>query len=169
MIARAEGLTASTETQRKLSVRDESLQHPLTSSTSPMRVHGSCHCDAIQFEALVDPQRVTICHCTDCQSLTGTAYRVTVAAGAGDFRLVRGTPKVYFKVGDSGNRRAQVFCGECGSHLYAHAAVESPVSYGLRVGSLRERAALIPNKRIWCRSALPWSTDLSDMAGSERE
>jgi hypothetical protein len=45
-----------------------------------MKAHGSCHCGAIEFEALVDSARVTICHRTDCQNLTGTAYRVTVAA-----------------------------------------------------------------------------------------
>lgn len=28
-----------------------------------MQVHGSCHCGAIEFEAAVDPTRVTICHC----------------------------------------------------------------------------------------------------------
>jgi hypothetical protein len=65
-----------------------------------MQVHGSCHCGAVAFEAAVDADRVTICHCTDCQRLTGTAYRVTVAANAQDFGLVRSVPKVYFKVGE---------------------------------------------------------------------
>ena len=82
-----------------------------------MQVHGACHCGAIAFEAVVDPARVTICHCTACQNLTGTAYRVTVAASAEGFRLTRGSPKTYIKVADSGNKRAQVFCAECGSHL----------------------------------------------------
>ena len=134
-----------------------------------MQVHGSCHCGAIAFEAIVDTARVTICHCTDCQNLTGSAYRVTVAADAKDFQLVSGKPQVYFKYGDSGNKRAHSFCGKCGSHLYAHAAVDNPKSYGLRVGSLRERGALVPRKRIWCRSALGWSQDLSGMAQFDRE
>lgn len=134
-----------------------------------MQVHGACHCGAIEFQATADPARVTICHCTDCQNLTGSAYRVTVAAAADGFRLVRGTPQVYFKFGDSGNRRAHFFCGTCGSHLYAHAAVDNPKSYGLRVGSLREREALVPSKRIWCRSALGWSQDLGGMTEVERE
>jgi len=47
-------------------------------SSNPLRVHGSCHCGAISYEATVDTERVTICHCTDCQNLTGTAYRVSV-------------------------------------------------------------------------------------------
>jgi len=43
-----------------------------------MDVQGSCHCGRIRYDAVVDPERVTICHCTDCQALTGTAYRVSV-------------------------------------------------------------------------------------------
>lgn len=134
-----------------------------------MQVHGSCHCGAVAFEAEVDPARVTICHCTACQNLTGTAYRVTVAASAKAFRLIRGSPKTYLKVADSGNKRAQVFCAECGSHLYAHAAVENPERMGIRVGCLQERASLVPTKRIWCRSALPWSTSLQGMQEIDRE
>ena len=134
-----------------------------------MQVHGSCHCGSIAFEASVDPDRVTVCHCTDCQSLTGSAYRVTVAANAQDFRLTRGSPRIYFKVGDSGNRRAHAFCPHCGSPMYAHAAVDSPKTYGLRVGCIQERAALIPRKRIWCKSALEWSADLSGMIEVEKE
>ena len=45
-----------------------------------MKIDGSCHCGAIRYEAEVDPGDVSICHCTDCQKLTGSAFRVTVAA-----------------------------------------------------------------------------------------
>ena len=132
-------------------------------------VHGACHCGAIEFTSLVDPTRVTICHCTACQQLTGTAYRVTVPTRMEDFHLTRGTPRTYVKVADSGNRRAMVFCGDCGSQLYAHAADGLPDRMGLRVGALRERASLIPRRRIWCQSALPWSENLQGMATFDRE
>ena len=134
-----------------------------------IQVHGSCHCRAISYEALVDPERVTICHCTDCQNLSGSAYRVSVPTRAEDFHLVSGTPRVYFKVGDSGRKRAQGFCGDCGSPIYTHAAEERPKTYGLRVGCIRERQALKPRKRIWCKSAMQWSTDLRGMVELEQE
>ena len=72
-----------------------------------MQIHGSCHCHSVQYEAVVDPERTTICHCTDCQNLTGSAYRVSVPAIEGTFRLTAGKPSIYVKVGDSGARRAQ--------------------------------------------------------------
>ena len=43
-----------------------------------MRVDGQCHCGRVSFEADIDPQAVSVCHCTDCQALTGSPYRVTV-------------------------------------------------------------------------------------------
>ena len=43
-----------------------------------MKVDGGCHCGRITFEAEVDPAKVLICHCTDCQSLSGSAFRTVV-------------------------------------------------------------------------------------------
>ena len=41
-----------------------------------MQVDGGCHCGAIAYRAEIDPARVAVCHCTDCQALSGSAYRV---------------------------------------------------------------------------------------------
>lgn len=133
-----------------------------------MRVHGACHCGAIRYEAEVEPSRVSICHCTDCQQLTGSAYRVTVAARREDFRLLAGAPKTYIKTADSGAQRAQLFCGDCGSPLLAH-AVDDPSTIGLRVGCIDERSELAPRRQIWCQSALGWAMDIRGVPGTARE
>jgi hypothetical protein len=41
-----------------------------------MKVDGHCHCGQIRYEAEIDADKVNICHCTDCQTLAGTSYRV---------------------------------------------------------------------------------------------
>ena len=46
---------------------------------------GSCHCGRIRYEGDVDPALVTICHCTDCQKLSGTGYRIGAPAAAATF------------------------------------------------------------------------------------
>jgi hypothetical protein len=40
-----------------------------------MKVDGACHCRKITYEAEVEPEQSSICHCIDCQVLSGSAYR----------------------------------------------------------------------------------------------
>jgi hypothetical protein len=133
-----------------------------------MQVEGQCHCGKIRYSAEVDPARVGICHCSDCQALTGTAYRVSVPVPVESFTLLDGTPKIYVKTADSGNRRAQAFCGDCGTPIYATDAAQARV-LALRVGPLKQRQQLVPQRQIWFRSALPWALDIGDIPHIERE
>ena len=121
-----------------------------------MKVHGSCHCEQIRYEADVDPASASICHCTDCQKLSATAYRVNIKAVDGTLNILQGEPKTYVKIGSSGARRAQMFCPNCSSQLFVTDA-DHPGDYRLRVGCLDERAELAPKLQIWFRSALPWT------------
>ena len=133
-----------------------------------MKVHGACHCGSIRYEADVDPSRVTICHCTDCQKLTGSAFRVSVPTSRDDFVLLAGSPTTYIKTAESGAKRAQVFCQKCGSPVYVY-AVDNPTTFGLRIGCIDERQHLPPRKQIWCQSALAWSMNIGDLPQRDRE
>lgn len=86
-----------------------------------MKIDGQCHCGRVGYQADIDPGKVSICHCTDCQTLTGSPYRVTVICSADQVRLTSGTPKIYAKTGDNGRTRFQHFCAECGSPLFTAA------------------------------------------------
>lgn len=129
-----------------------------------MKVHGACHCGAIRYEAELDPGRVGVCHCTDCQVLTGSAFRVSAPAPAAGFRLLSGRAQVYVKTADSGTRRRHFFCPTCGAPVFATADTDEPASYSLRIGGLLEKAHLPPVERHWCRSAMPWSQDIGRLA-----
>lgn len=123
-----------------------------------MQIDGSCHCGAVSFTALIDPARVMACHCSDCQVLSGAPFRA-VAVAPFDTLKVQGTTKAYVKVAQSGNPRAQVFCPECATPLWA-TAPENPVSVVVRLGCVKQRAALKPSLQIWHHSALPWLPEL---------
>jgi hypothetical protein len=124
-----------------------------------MQVHGSCHCGLVSFTAEIDPARVMVCHCSDCQTLSGAPFRAAVGAAYSTL-VVHGQTKSYVKVAESGNRRAQVFCPECATPLWA-TAPENPTSVMLRVGCLKERAELHPAVQIWVQSAQPWLAHLT--------
>ncbi|HEX4117275.1 MAG TPA: GFA family protein [Rhizomicrobium sp.] len=132
-----------------------------------MKVHGRCHCGEIVFEAEIDSTQVSICHCSDCQTLTGTAYRVSAPAKAGELRFLKGPPKIYVKIAESGRQRAQAFCGSCGTPIYS-SDTHDPKIFNLRTGTLAERGELKPSRQIWCRSALDWVQELGGMDMHEK-
>jgi hypothetical protein len=133
-----------------------------------MHVAGRCHCGAIRFEAEVDPALVGVCHCSDCQLLSGSAFRVTAPAALGSFRLLQGAPRVYTKTAESGRLREQAFCDVCGSQLYAVSPGPEPRVYSLRVGTLEQRAQLAPQVQIWTRSRLPWAGEIASLPSLEK-
>jgi hypothetical protein len=101
--------------------------------------------------------------------LSGTAFRTSVVADAGNFRLLSGELKAYVKTGDSGRRRAQTFCPTCGSPIYSTSADDQPGPYNIRMGTVSQREQLVPRAQIWCRSAQPWLTVLKDIPGEDTE
>lgn len=121
-----------------------------------MKVEGQCHCGAIAYEAEVEPGTIAICNCADCQRLSGSVFRMNIPAPASQFRLLKGAPKQYLKIGDSGARRIHAFCDHCGGPVYS-AAAENPQSYSLRVGALKQRYELgTPARQIWTQRRFPW-------------
>ncbi|MGH8206029.1 MAG: GFA family protein [Steroidobacteraceae bacterium] len=133
-----------------------------------MKVEGACHCGHITFDAELDPGSAFICHCTDCQTLTGSAYRVNALTKAEDFHLRSGPPAVYVKTAQSGNKRAQAFCPRCGTPIYS-AAPHDPQVYVIRVGTLKQRLQLSPKRQLWSRSALHWAADLHALPHLEQQ
>ena len=135
-----------------------------------MKLHGSCHCGFITFEADGDPGKVSLCHCTDCQASTGSAFRTNIRVPGEDFKMLSGTPTIYIKTtADSGNPRAQAFCPRCGSPIYSTTPGDGPqASYMVRVGTLRERGQLMPKMQNWTRSALPWVGQIGALQRNEK-
>ena len=126
-------------------------------------VSGSCHCGAIAYRARIDPDSVQICHCRDCQRLTGTAFRTAVPASPEYFHLVRGEPRIYIKVADSGSRRGHAFCGQCGAPVFRQPTDNNP-NFSLRIGGLDQATELNrPVRQIWTSRRLGWTTELTEI------
>ncbi len=134
-----------------------------------MKVDGGCHCGNIRYEADVDPTKVVICHCTDCQTLSGSAFRTVAPTEAGTFRLLSGAPKIYVKTGESGNQREQAFCPDCGTPIYSAPPDGGPKVVGLRVGTLRQRDQLVPTDQFWFRSSQVWLQRLPILKKTEKQ
>jgi hypothetical protein len=129
-----------------------------------MKINGSCHCGFITIEGEADPERVAICHCTDCQTRTGSAFGVIVPVPGNTFKM-RGQPTTYLKTtAESGNLRLQTFVRsaahrsirprrakasrrltQCGSEFWPSATSSCPSG---RTGFARRA----PGSRAWTAS-----------------
>ncbi len=135
-----------------------------------MKIDGGCHCGHVQYEAEVNTDTVIICHCSDCQRMSGSAYRVVVPAKEEDVKFSAQQPKDYIKTSESGNPRVQAFCPECGTHIYATSVdnIGSRV-LNLRIGSVNQKDRFTPTGQIWCRSAQPWALNIEEVPRTEMQ
>jgi hypothetical protein len=137
-----------------------------------MKVDGACACGAIRIEAEADPDKTQVCHCTDCQTATGTAFRISLPVSGATLKI-SGKPATYVKTtAESGRPRVQAFCGNCGTPVYstspgegvqpsyvaarrhfaparpAHAAAANLVALGAAMGNAAWRTAEARKTRL---------------------
>jgi hypothetical protein len=134
-----------------------------------LKIDGSCHCGQIKFRAEIDPDLILICHCTDCQTLSGSAYRTVAPAKEGTFETISGKLKMYEKTAEDGSIRIQAFCPDCGTPIYSSPPQGTPGFSGVRVGAIKQRNQLVPKNQIWARSFQTWTQDLSSIPKTETQ
>jgi hypothetical protein len=80
---------------------------------------GGCLCGDVRYRTLAEPVRVTICHCTFCQKITGSAFLVEPIFRREDVALFGKAPKSYDHRSDVSQKRVTVnFCFRCGTTIY---------------------------------------------------
>ena len=131
-----------------------------------MKIDGGCHCGYVRYEAVIDPDKTLICHCTDCQTLSGSAFRVVVYTREDAFKLLSGELKIYVKTSESGNSRPQSFCPECGTPIFSSTMGDGPKLHAIRVGTTRQRVSKL---KLWFRSSQGWLHDLGSIAKMEKQ
>ena len=134
-----------------------------------MKIDGGCHCGYIAYEAEADPAKARICHCTDCQTLSGSAFRTVLPTREGSFKLRSGELKIYVKTGESGTARPQSFCPNCGTPIYSTTVGKDPKVYVLRLGTVRQRDQFAPKLQLWSRSAQHWVNDIGSIRRIEKQ
>ena len=134
-----------------------------------MKIDGACHCGCITYEAEADPEKIYICHCTDCQTLSGSAFRTVLPTREGSFKLRSGELKIYVKTAESGTARPQSFCPNCGTPIYSTTIGEDPKVYVLRLGTVRQRDQFQPKLQLWSRSAQHWVNHITAVPRIEKQ
>ncbi len=116
---------------------------------------GGCLCGAVRY-TLREGMRLNpyACHCTDCQSRTGSAFSEHMLFALADLEL-EGELAVGEYQQPSGAHSRIHSCAQCNSPIYAANSTREGMG-GLRCGSLDDSADVIPAAHIWVRSKQSW-------------
>lgn len=112
---------------------------------------GACYCRAVTYEVADAFEYALICHCSDCQRTTGSAFKPFAGIPSNELSLTSGEDQLAI-LGDEANHNA--FCRKCGSLLYS--VVRGGEYVHVTLGTLREPPARTPSAHIFVRSKAPW-------------
>ena len=116
---------------------------------------GGCACGEIRYALEGEPLAVTICHCTQCQQQSGSAFSMSMIVPRDRFRLLAGAPSTFETQADSGASKDCVFCPTCGVRLY-NALSSMPATINVKPGTLDDTSGIEPKLEVWCSSKQDW-------------
>lgn len=118
-------------------------------------LHGGCQCGALRYVARPSAGfRPYACHCTDCQSQTGSAFALHVWLLAGDLEI-QGDCVEGRQARPGGATLSIYACPQCFSRIYSSNSAR-PQVVTLRIGTRDDSAQFTPDFHIWTRSKQPW-------------
>lgn len=118
------------------------------------QITGGCLCGKVRYSAEAEPAFVGVCHCRNCQRVSGSAF-CTVVGVPQPVLSVQGDLTTFNDKGDSGKTLFRRFCPVCGSTVMEQAEA-MPDLVMLAVGTLDDPSWVKPTMEIYCDSAQPW-------------
>jgi hypothetical protein len=116
---------------------------------------GGCQCGAVRYTASQTVKfRGYACHCTQCQSQTGSAFALQLWLLADDLKVEGDLIEGQF-VKPDGNVVSMFACPHCFSRIYG-VNNSRPQFLVLRAGTLDDSASFTPDFHLWTRSKQPW-------------
>ncbi len=129
-----------------------------------MIIAGGCHCGAIRYELDREPDRVSICYCTDCCKLAGAPMVSWAAFPADALKIVKGTPKTV----NSSQHTIRSFCSVCGTGLFYHNEVVLPGIVDVQSMTFDDPSSYVPSAAIQTAERAAWVNDVHKLVSFER-
>lgn len=115
---------------------------------------GGCQCGFIRYRITSEASVVYACHCTICQTQSGSAFAMAMRVPAEHFHLLTGQLKIFERPGKNQILICS-FCPECGTRIH-HVPERTPGQVSLKPGTLDDTSWLRPSVHFFSRSAQPW-------------
>ncbi|MEA3044074.1 MAG: hypothetical protein QOH47_1912 [Sphingomonadales bacterium] len=120
------------------------------------RLEGGCACGEVRYRLNSAPIFVHCCHCTSCQTETGSAFVLNALIESGRVETIAGDAEPIMTPSQSGRGQQIWRCPACRIALWSNYGAAADILRFVRVGTLDDPAALPPDVHIYTRSKLPW-------------
>lgn len=117
---------------------------------------GGCLCGATRYRILEDPIVAYACHCTDCQTASGSGFALCLNLALPTLEIQRGQPKVRKILLPDDREWTFRVCPDCETRLWSNKK-DMPGIVNIRAGTLDDASWVEPAGHIWVESALPIS------------
>jgi hypothetical protein len=122
-----------------------------------MRVRtASCACGQLRIACLGEPQKVSICHCLECQRRTGSTYGIAAFFLRNEV-TAEGRASAYRRSSENGFAVTFRFCPDCGSTVFWETE-RKPEAIAVAVGSFADPSFPAPTGSAWNERRHPWVT-----------
>lgn len=118
-------------------------------------LEGGCACGQVRYRLGSAPMFVHCCHCRDCQRQTGSAFVINALIETDRIALLSGQPEPVAVPTDSGRPHDIYRCPNCRIAVWSDYGRRPSLRF-VRVGTLDDPSALVPDVHIYTRSKLPW-------------
>lgn len=118
---------------------------------------GGCICNSVRFEIVAEPITFLACHCSDCQTITGSGFVLALRVPYDGVLVIHGQTGAYERAEADGRKRIIHRCPHCLTVLWSERP-DSKEYVTVYAGTLDESPRLRPVAHIWTRDALQWIT-----------
>ena len=119
-------------------------------------LNGGCACGEVRYRLTSAPMFVHCCHCTSCQTETGSAFVINALIESERVETMKGEAEPVMTPSESGRGQQIWRCPACHVALWSNYGGAKDVLRFVRVGTLDTPATLLPDIHIYTRSKLPW-------------
>lgn len=123
-----------------------------------MSITGGCHCGAVRYTAMGEPQHHALCHCTDCRGWSGAPMVGWIAFKDADV-TVEGDTAGY----ESSPGATRHFCARCGTGLFYRNEQVLPGIVDIQSGTLDAPQDHPPGAHIMVKERLPWTRSVDTL------
>jgi hypothetical protein len=109
----------------------------------------------VRYRVTGEPLALVICHCSECQRASGSAFGMGLITRKQHFELESGLLKSFTRSSDSGRLVVCSFCPECGTRIHHEPSYLEGV-FNVRAGTLDDTSGLKPTMEAWTASRQDW-------------